>query len=364
MKRAGFRAAVVPQQGTSTQFSSPRTPTCQPQQMKAGANLFNSDAFLTAVAEAKYPDKKAAIDDVQVGEGVFRLLVVDGRKVIDNFPFSDYYQPVAILDRASDACLRQHPYLRNVVLRETDIREWDRTRNNYPYSASPFVRFSNFANWEAYVQAEQQAAERLGSASSISGFQKREKKLKKDMGSLEFVFDDESDESLKDAIEWKRIQYRETGVLDMLEDPAHVRFFEILRENGLAFVSSLYAGGKRVAVHIAGRDEENRIYSWIPATDPEAKRYSAGTILRNAILEFLFREGYPEFDFTYGDEAYKLSYSTNNRVLGVAGNLPLLHRAMEFARQEARSRLMAHPRAFDTVKRLVIITFPHWLGHG
>ena len=332
--------------------------------MQVGANLFNSDAFLTAIAEAKYPESKTAIEDVQVGQGVFRLLVVDERNVIDDFPFSDYYQPVALLDRESESSLRQHPYLRNVVLEEADIREWDRTRNNYPYGASPFARFSDFSSWEAYLQAERQSAKRMGLASSLSVFRKSLKRLKRDMGPIEFVFDDTAVGSLRDAIAWKRVQYHETGVRDVLEDPAHVRFLEILRENGLAFVSSLYAGGERVAAHIAARDDEKRIYSWIPATNPEAKRYSAGTILRHALLESAFHEGYLEFDFTCGDEAYKLPHSTNNRVLGIAGRLPLLQRAMEFARHEARSRLLAHPRAFAAVRRVVARACPYCLAPG
>ena len=68
---------------------------------------------------------------------------------------------------------------------------------------------------------------------------------------------------------------------------------------GLLAVFTLSAGQTLLSIHIEAV-EDNRLYWWVPAYDPELAQYSPGRLLLENLLADSFARGHAEFDFLVG----------------------------------------------------------------
>jgi CelD/BcsL family acetyltransferase involved in cellulose biosynthesis len=86
----------------------------------------------------------------------------------------------------------------------------------------------------------------------------------------------------------------------LLSDPGVLRFTTVRLDGAL--VASHYG------FHYAGR------FTWYkPTYDPAWSKHSPGEVLLKRLLELARDEGAGEFDFTVGDEAFKLRFATKTR---------------------------------------------------
>jgi CelD/BcsL family acetyltransferase involved in cellulose biosynthesis len=164
--------------------------------------------------------------------------------------------------------------------------------------------------------------------SDIRGALRKARKLAREVGPLRFVAHSDDPDLLAQTIAWKRRQYAETGVTDVLADATgrellgHVH---AAQESGFAGVLSvLHAGDQVAALHLALRSS-GVLHSWFPAYNPELHRYSPGLVLLLELAGAAPALGIRELDFGKGEARYKLALATGAVPLqeGCVGARPL-----------------------------------------
>jgi CelD/BcsL family acetyltransferase involved in cellulose biosynthesis len=173
------------------------------------------------------------------------------------------------------------------------------------HGRSPCLELSN--GFEAYLDARR-------TRSDIRGALRKARKLDREVGSLRFVPASDDAELLAQTVEWKRVQYAETGVRDVLA-PAWGR--ELLRRvhtsRGAEFagvLSVLYAGDVVAALHL-GLRSRHVWHSWFPAYNPELHRYSPGLVLLLELARAAPALGISELDLGKGEARYKEALATD-----------------------------------------------------
>ncbi len=299
-------------------------------------NIFTTDAFLETAGSIFFPQRTRRIEVCHLEGRRLRLLVLDGREVVERMNFYDFPQP---LTEAKGPVDREITWFPRTVLRTTTIEE--RTPEPEGQQPSPYVDWKKHSSWDAF---EAEWKTRAISKSNDSPRQRR--RIEKDLGPLRFVLDDAAPQVFETCIAWKSGQYVATGLPDMFADPRNVALFRGLRERGVLLVSSLYAGDTLLAAHL-GSSHEGRVGWWVPAYDPNLSKFSPGRLLLEDMLKASHARGDVEFDFLIGDEAYKFQYATHNRVVGAVGTPPLKQLLVSTARKQAKRLLERNPKAME-----------------
>lgn len=174
------------------------------------------------------------------------------------------------------------------------------------------------AGFDAYAAARKQAG-----SSTIRETLRKERKLVRECGEVEYSWHDDAEDVFERLIEWKQVQHQRTGVVDLFDDPTIVDFLRQIRlVDEPAFrarMSVLRAAGRPVAVHLGLFS--NRVgHVWYPAYDTDFAAYSPGLILLLKIMRSMSDNGLETLDFGPGPQRYKRSLMTRERpiCIGVA----------------------------------------------
>jgi len=306
-------------------------------------HLFSTDGFLLALADAWFPGKPRQVGLYEVGDHLYRLLSIDGASPITEWPFLDFHAPVALCVGVAAACLRYLPHA-VVATAELGVTPPPLAPGHAP---APFIAWNRFGGWAEF---EAHFAARRSSLPRDSRSKRRG--LERDLGPLTFTWDDPRPEVLERCLAWKSAQYRHSGYPDVFAPPRNRLFFELLRDRGVAAVSSLSAGGRLVAAHLGAMSDDRRCYSWIASYDPDAGRYSPGRLLLEDMLRESQARRHLEWDFGIGTADYKWHYATHSRVVGPVGAPPLTLVLEEAARARLKGILLRYPALYDRVRRL------------
>ncbi|HMP77920.1 MAG TPA: GNAT family N-acetyltransferase [Pirellulaceae bacterium] len=124
---------------------------------------------------------------------------------------------------------------------------------------------------------------------------------------------------LDELFRWKRNQYQQAGVIDVLGVPALRdlirRLLEEQTESFGGVLSLLSVRGKPVAIHYGLRDQKV-MTSWFHAYDPEYAIYSPGRISMFKLVEDAANQGLERIDFGQGNERYKASMCNGSMTVG------------------------------------------------
>jgi len=305
-------------------------------------NVFSTPTFLEAAGELFFPGRRRSIELCRVEGRLLRLLVLDGREVVQAMPFYDFPQP---LEAADEEPVRELRYFPRTVVRTTTIEERVAPEPE-GHQPSPYIDWSSLGSLEAWRSlVDARGANRFGDpARSL-------RRLRRDVGELRFVFDDPRPEVFDACVQWKAAQYRATGVGDAFARPESAELFRRLRTRGAVVVSSLTAGDTLLAAHL-GSITGGRLGWWVPAYDPAWRRYAPGRLLLLELIAESFRRGDVEFDFLIGAEDYKFLYATHNRVVGPVGTPPLGVQVLAATARRAKALLAGHPRAYALARQL------------
>ena len=117
---------------------------------------------------------------------------------------------------------------------------------------------------------------------------------------------------LESTLAQKSQQNRDTGRPNPLALPAYREFYvRMTREHhgsGLVHLAALYLDDRPLATHW-GCVYKGRFVWLMPSYDQAWSKASPGRLLLDHLVEWSWRRGLREFDFTIGDELYKLAYS-------------------------------------------------------
>ena len=285
-------------------------------------NFYASREFLDAAAAVHFAGRNTSIENVQIGEDVLRLLVVDGRP-ITKLLFLDYHQPLAPAE--VEGPVRKGRYARVVVRGVIEAGAWQPSDFAH-FDLAPFVDWSGFASFESYRQGLLSRHRGL-----VRDRERRWRGLSNTHGEIVFTANDPADDVLEAARRWKSPQLRLAGHSDCFDLPETMVFLETLRARGTLVCSTLRAGGALVSLWL-GFIHDGCWSGWIFAYDPAFHRYSVGHRLVMGMLEESFARGPREFDFSEGAEDYKLMYATHGRLLGEIGRPPLTRSAVILAK--------------------------------
>jgi CelD/BcsL family acetyltransferase involved in cellulose biosynthesis len=188
---------------------------------------------------------------------------------------------------------------------------------------------------------------------------RKARKLEREVGPLRLVPESPASDLLALLLEWKRHQYAETGVRDVLAD---IRSRELLRHvhatRGAEFVgalSVLYAGDVVVALDL-GLRSGSVWHSWFPAYNREFRRYSPGLVLLLELARAAPPLGIREIDLGKGEARYKQAFANRSLPLheGCVGARPLSVFAVKIRTSARRAvrRAGAHRAARRVLQRI------------
>ncbi|MDC0446031.1 GNAT family N-acetyltransferase [Candidatus Pelagibacter sp.] len=139
------------------------------------------------------------------------------------------------------------------------------------------------------------------------------KRLNK-LGELKFIIEDDiiNQKKLLDYFfKQKEIQLNKTHNWNYLKDKNNTRFLEkILIKNKKGHFSVLKLNNKIISMHI-GFMENKRFFYIFPVYDSYYSNYSPGNVLLYKIINYFFKNNGEIFDFTTGDERYKVKLSNS-----------------------------------------------------
>jgi CelD/BcsL family acetyltransferase involved in cellulose biosynthesis len=165
--------------------------------------------------------------------------------------------------------------------------------------------------WQAYRDER-----RAVSKSLLSGFERKARKLARDVGPLRFALHTGERNVLEHLMRWKSAQYRATGVPDRFGQPWIARALRALMSSGRqsdvgGCLSALWAGDRLVAAH-AGLRSATILSWWFPAFDPAFARYSPGAILLLRMAEAAAASGVRQVDLGRGHHPYKERFASTS----------------------------------------------------
>jgi CelD/BcsL family acetyltransferase involved in cellulose biosynthesis len=154
---------------------------------------------------------------------------------------------------------------------------------------------------------------------SIHRQRQKTRKLIREVGPLDFMFDSDDEEAFTLLRTWKSAQYLRTGLADVFAFPWTLGLIRTLREHRGSHFSSplsvLRAGGRVAAVCLSLRSR-GVLHSWFNAYNPELHAYSPGLTLFLRLAEEAPHLGIRKIDLGRGEERYKSSLATNTVELG------------------------------------------------
>ena len=307
---------------------------------EAPMHWFSTDAFLTTLAQVHFPGRQFRAGTYASHGRHFRLLAVEGRDVIAEWPFLDFVTPLEREAGTVDGFVNHVPH---VALETVEIA--DKPSLAPGTEPAPFILWDRFADWAAF---ERHFVARRSSLLRDSKAKRR--RLEKDLGPLRFSWEDPRPEVFSACVAWKSAQYVRTGLLDVLEPTANVALFRALHAKGALAVSSLSAGSTLLAVHF-GALSARGVYSWIAAYDPSFGRHSPGRLLLEDMLRESQARGHMEWDFGIGDMDYKWHYSTHSRIVGPLGRPPFMRAMGKLASTGLKRALCNSPALLDRARR-------------
>ncbi len=146
--------------------------------------------------------------------------------------------------------------------------------------------------------------------------ERRKQRRLEEQGHLSFgvaVTNTEINLFLDTMISQKSQSYRTLGVRNIFEQTGYIDFFKHMSNHHIrdSFVhlSALRLGDQIIATHW-GLVYKKRFYHLLPSySHDEYTRFSPGNILLRKLFEWCMQNGIEVYDFTVGDESYKLLWS-------------------------------------------------------
>ena len=177
-------------------------------------------------------------------------------------------------------------------------------RHGWRTSMSPYLDLS--AGFEAYAAERRQAGtDKIRKTMGLG------RKLATEVGTLRLVPHIADPDVFIKLLDWKRDQYRVTGVPDALAAPWKRDLLEHLLTVRLGkfagMLSAMYAGEELVAVHLGIRTE-HVLHAWFPAYNPAYSKYSPGSILWVELARSAAAMGIRRIDLGKGSESYKQQF--------------------------------------------------------
>lgn len=221
-------------------------------------------------------------------------------------PFSDYHGPVM----SPEFCGDVHTILKTVGLSSYAFTSLYDPK--YRFETHAVDRDGTFvcdisAGADSYFEEQRQLYAR-----HAKKMRRLTRKIEREVGQLDFSFEDSDEDSLSLLLEWKRWQYRTTGRHDVLAPKWVVNMLHRLWKEGEPGCFGAFHTLKHEGRLVAGEFNllsKNTIHGWIPAFDREYWSYSPGYLLQDQIITHAADRGYAYYDLGVSAGHYKKYYA-------------------------------------------------------
>jgi CelD/BcsL family acetyltransferase involved in cellulose biosynthesis len=188
---------------------------------------------------------------------------------------------------------------------------------------------------------------------------RKARKLEREAGPLRLVPESVDTDHVALLLEWKRSQYAETGVRDVLADTGSRELLaHVHATRGTEFAGALtvlYAGDVVAALDFGLRSGPVW-HSWFPAYNRELRRYSPGLVLLLELTRAAAPLGIREIDLGKGEARYKQAFATGSLPLheGCVGAQPFFAFPIKVRRSARRAvrRAGLHRAARRALRRI------------
>ncbi|HKY23630.1 MAG TPA: GNAT family N-acetyltransferase [Gaiella sp.] len=253
-------------------------------------------------------------------------IVEDAGRVVGFFPFesrspragravawhgSDYHGPVLAEDAVVDP---------RALVRACRLATWSFDHlpaglpgfevHSFGRGSSPYLDLTS--GFDPYLESKRKRSDVRNTLGRSA------RKLVAEVGPVRFVLESDDAELLERLVEWKRRQYAETGVRDVLGDAASRELLQRLHAvRGSEFagtLSALYAGDVVAALHFGIRSARV-LHSWFPVYNRELGAYSPGLMLLLELARAAAPLGIREIDLGKGETRHKLALASGSHEL-------------------------------------------------
>jgi len=149
----------------------------------------------------------------------------------------------------------------------------------------------------------------------ISDTKRRERKLSKEVGDVEyFIIDDDKEIPVMMEIvaKWMRSRRNDKNEMSYFDRKGmtehFIKLYQKLHNQKMLHLSALKIKNRLIAINVAFK-YENVLFSYTPVFDPEFKKYSVIRLLKLKHIEECFIQGISIYDFCLGGEKYKLDFN-------------------------------------------------------
>ncbi|ORA26986.1 GNAT family N-acetyltransferase [Mycobacterium aquaticum] len=189
---------------------------------------------------------------------------------------------------------------------------------------------------------------------------RKRRKLEREIGALDFVYDSRDPALLRKVMRWKSAQWLRTGQPDKFADAPMTGLMSDLfatREPGcVGTLSVLRADGNPIAGHF-GMRSGSVLTSWFPAYDPEFTKHSPGILMFFLMAEAAAGDGIRHIDLGKGEMRYKDSLA-NGEIAIAEGSVDrsfamgALQRVRYLPDHQLKPWLRRHSQAHAAVRRV------------
>ncbi len=186
-----------------------------------------------------------------------------------------------------------------------------------------------------------------------------QRKMERELGPLEMVYDDPLAATHDRVLGWKSSQYRRTGRPDLFgRGDVRELVHDLLarRDGGFSCAcTTLYAGGRAVSGQI-NLHAPSMIASWVVAYDPEVAAFSPGSILDLLMAEEAARRGVRLISLGKGESMQKSRLGTATQMVAEGwverpGAATAMRRAVRTPARAARDYVLRTPALRAAVRR-------------
>jgi CelD/BcsL family acetyltransferase involved in cellulose biosynthesis len=212
------------------------------------------------------------------------------------------------------ALVQSRPHLRHDLIALTKMPE------TVGGQANPFLHLDVGLNPSgAHLMALGRVWEEFYTAKRSSATRRRDRSKRKRLaehGEVGFANPADADETtrtLELLMEQKAKSFARMGVQNLFDRPGHRDFFHDLavnpRTRSLVHISRLDVGDTWAAVNLALTFRGTYYHVLASYDDGELSRFGPGAAHLRDLLQYAIEHGFTCFDFTIGDERYKLEWS-------------------------------------------------------
>jgi len=279
-------------------------------------NVFSSDSFLETAAEVYFPNQLAEIVDVQLNGHFYRTLLIDKTTLIGAVPFMECFEPMS-QDKLGKYPQLSATYLPDVYFETVSLNEWNQKKNHPALKPAPFLDMASFNSFDELKENGRQFKGQTFGQSTRRSINK----LRKNFESIEFQAHCPAEQAkmcITLLSQWKKAEFKQHNLIDVYMHKENRLFLARLIEKNFLKIATLLTNNQPIAV-IAYYEWEGRLTYSICSYNPNGAAYRPGIICLEKLIEHSFEKGIREFDFSIGDDPYKLGYCNKLRVYKAGG---------------------------------------------